>query len=94
MDSLESERLLLKSRKASHAEELYELFCDKDLYHFTKRDIPSSKEWFVKSFEGIENAVSADGKERWLGWVAYEKGDQRPHWLHHFQRFLGKGLCG
>lgn len=44
IDSLESEQLLLETRKESHAPELYELFCEKDLYHYMKRDIPSRGE--------------------------------------------------
>jgi hypothetical protein len=36
IDSLESERLLLEVRKESHTTELYELFCEKDLYHYMK----------------------------------------------------------
>lgn len=73
IDSLESERLLFEIRKESHAAELYELFCDTDLYHYTRREIPPSVEWLAKGFKSLECLISPDQKEIWLGWIGREK---------------------
>lgn len=73
IDSIESTRLLLEIRKESHAAELYELFCEKDLYHYIKRDVPVSKEWLASGFKELERLTSPDGKELWLGWVARDR---------------------
>ncbi len=78
IDSLESERLLLEVRKESHATELYELFCEKDLYHYMNRDIPVSAEWLAAGFKELERLTSPDGKEFWLGWVARDKASHKP----------------
>jgi ribosomal-protein-alanine N-acetyltransferase len=78
IDSLESERLLLEIRKESHATELYELFCEKDLYHYTRREVPPSSEWLANGFKSLETLTSPDGKEAWLGWVGREKSSHRP----------------
>lgn len=78
IDSFESERLVLEMRKEHHANELYELFCEKDLYHYMKRDVPPSVEWLAVGFKELERLTSPDGKELWLGWVGKEKVSQRP----------------
>jgi ribosomal-protein-alanine N-acetyltransferase len=78
IDLLESNRLLLEPRKEIHATELYESFCEKDLYHFMKRDVPPSKEWLAEGFKKLEGLTSPDGKELWLGWIGREKKSLRP----------------
>lgn len=78
IDSLESERLLLEVRHEFHAAELYELFCEKDLYHYMKREVPVSAEWLANGFKELERLTSPDGKELWLGWVARDKTSQKP----------------
>jgi ribosomal-protein-alanine N-acetyltransferase len=77
-DSIESERLVLEMRKEHHASELYELFCEKDLFHYMKRDVPPSVEWLARGFKELESLTSPDGKEQWLGWVGKEKLWQKP----------------
>jgi RimJ/RimL family protein N-acetyltransferase len=78
IDLLESSLLLLEPRKEAHAIELYDSFCEKDLYHFLKRDVPPSREWLAKGFKELERLTSPDGKELWLGWVGREKNSSKP----------------
>lgn len=73
IDSLESKRLVLEVRKEHHASELYELFCEKDLYHYMVRDVPLSAEWLGVGFKELERLTSPDGKELWFGWVGRDK---------------------
>ena len=72
-DLLKSKRLVMEVRKGHHADELYDLFCEKDLYHYMGRDIPPSKEWLRTGMTNTEPLISSDGKEIWLGWVAKDK---------------------
>lgn len=72
-DPFGSERLLFELRKPEHAPELFELFCDKDLYEFICRDIPPSVEWLAEGFNRKEDCASPDGKEIWFGWVTKNK---------------------
>jgi ribosomal-protein-alanine N-acetyltransferase len=78
IDSFESERLVLEVRQEHHANQLYELLHDKDLYHFINRDVPSSLEWLAAGFKELERQTSPDGSELWLGWVAKERVSQSP----------------
>lgn len=71
-DCLKSERLVLEVRKGHHASELYDLFCEKELYKYIGRDIPPSQDWLEAGMKSAESLVSSDGKEIWLGWVAKE----------------------
>ena len=77
-DSFKSERLVMEVRKGHHADELYDLFCEKDLYTYIGRDAPPSKEWLRDGMKTSESLISSDGKEIWLGWVAKEKLSNRP----------------
>ena len=107
IDSFESERLVLEVRVEHHANELYDLFCDNDLYHYMKRDVPSSLEWLAAGFKELERQTSPDGSEHWLGWVAREKVSQAPVGVFEitivdgdafiaytvFKKFWGKGFA-
>ena len=78
IDSLESKRLLLEIREESHAAELYPLYCEKDLYHYTTRDIPISIDWLAGQFKLTKSLVSPDGKAIWLTWIGRDKATQIP----------------
>jgi RimJ/RimL family protein N-acetyltransferase len=78
IDSLESDRLVLEPRREHHASELFDLFCEQDLYHFMKRDVPTSAEWLAKGFKALESLTSPDGEELWFGWVGRGKVSHRP----------------
>lgn len=77
-DCLKSERLVLEVRKGHHASSLYDLFCEKDLYQYTGRDIPPSVSWLEAGMKSAESLLSEDGKEIWLGWVAKEINGDHP----------------
>lgn len=70
IDLLRSKRLLLEVRKVRHAAETYDLFCEKDLYHYISREIPASLDWLTNGFKIAESLTSEDKKQIWLGWVA------------------------
>ncbi len=76
--SIESKRLVLETRQESHANELYELLCEKDLYEFIARDIPPSREGLATRFKKLEHQYSPDGLQTWLGWVGRDKVSQAP----------------
>ena len=76
--SFESERLLMEVRREHHANELYEHFLDKDLYHYIRWDVPESRDWLAEGFKESESQIAPNGKDLWLGWVAREKETGRP----------------
>lgn len=78
IDLLKSKRLVMEVRKEHHADELYDLFCEKELYNYINRDVPPSKEWLGVGMKSAESLQSEDGKEFWLGWVAKEKNSNKP----------------
>lgn len=78
IDCIKSKRLVMEVRKEHHANELYDLFCERDLYHYISREVPPSKEWLAMGMKGAESLISKDGNEIWLGWVAKEKGSKKP----------------
>ncbi len=90
MDSLESKRLRMEIRVESHAAELYEHFCDKELYHYTRRDIPPSSSWLAEGFKKLESLKSPDGSETWLGWVLREKYTGHPVGISELSFFNGE----
>lgn len=78
IDSLESQRLLLEPRKEAHAIELFDFFCEPDLYTFIKREIPTSREIFAQSFKFLEGLISKDGLAIYLAWIGKKKDTQEP----------------
>ena len=73
IDSIQSKRLVLENRKESHANELYEQLCEKDLYNYINPDIPQSKEWLASRFKKLESQSSPDGSEIWLAYIGRDK---------------------
>jgi RimJ/RimL family protein N-acetyltransferase len=61
----------------AHADQLFELFQDPELYPFISRTVPTDLSEFRKGIEFLEGRTSYDGKESWLNWVsfAYDTGE-------------------
>lgn len=78
IDLLKSKRLSMEVRNGRHADELFDLLCEKDLYLFTMRNIPISKEWLREGLVSTENMLSRDGKDIWLGWVGRDLVTNKP----------------
>jgi RimJ/RimL family protein N-acetyltransferase len=56
-----------------HADRLFELFQDPELYPFISRTIPTDLAEFRKGIKFLEGRISYDGKEDWLNWVSFAR---------------------
>ena len=93
----------------SHADRLFVLFQDPELYQFIPRDPPASLEKFLENIKFLEGRLSRDGSENWLNWICVDKAsneitgkiemsihkENRSGYLAYytFQKFWGKGYA-
>ena len=66
---LQTPRLHLQPIKSSHAEEMFFLLSDAELYHFTGGNPPDSVASLRDRYEFLRRGLSPDGSEHWLNWV-------------------------
>jgi len=66
--TLEAPRLTLLPQLASHAEEMFVVLSDPQIY-LHENQPPPSIEWLRQRFARLESRASADGTEQWLNWV-------------------------
>jgi ribosomal-protein-alanine N-acetyltransferase len=68
MQILRTNRLTLVPQVVSHAEEMFLVLRDPELYKHENEPPPSIK-WLRQRFSKLETRVSPDGTEQWLNWV-------------------------
>ena len=68
MRTLEAAGITLLPQLASHADEMFVVLSDPQIYLY-ENEPPQSIEWLRQRFARLETRASADGKERWLNWV-------------------------
>ena len=73
---LESQRLVLEPLRPEHAEELAPVLDDVSLHRFIGGG-PAGVEELRARFERQARGWSADGRDRWLGWVVRERRGRR-----------------
>ena len=73
MDTLTTDRLVLEPLVAGHAEALYEVLSEPELYRYLDYGPPPSLEHLRSVYEELEARVSPDGSQLWLNWAV------RPH---------------
>ena len=69
---LKSPRLRLEPLDAGHAERLFQLYQDAELYLWIFRDPPPDPKEFREGIEFLEKRLSRDQSEYWLNWVAFD----------------------
>ena len=74
MDPLTTSRLLLEPLVAGHAEAMYEVLRDPELYAYLDYGPPPSVEHLRGVYAQLESRVSPDGSELWLNWVVRLRG--------------------
>lgn len=70
---LVTDRLRLEPLQLSHADQLFKLFQDPELYQWITKDPPTSLEAFRNRIRFLEKLLSRDKMEYWLNWVFIEK---------------------
>jgi ribosomal-protein-alanine N-acetyltransferase len=73
MDTLTTADLVLEPLTAGHAEAMFEVLSDPELYRYLDYGPPPSAEHLRGVYERLEARVSSDGSQLWLNWVV------RPH---------------
>ena len=68
MQILRTNRLTLVPQVSSHAEEMFLVLRDPELYKH-ENEPPTSIEWLRQRFTKLETRTSLDGTEKWLNWV-------------------------
>jgi len=66
--TLQAPRLTLLPQLATHADEMFVVLSDHQMY-LHENQPPQSIEWLRQRFARLETRASADGKEQWLNWV-------------------------
>lgn len=70
---LMTERLCLEPLQLSHADALFKLFQEPDLYQWIKNEAPKSIETFRENCKLLEERLSPDKNEYWLNWIPIKK---------------------
>jgi RimJ/RimL family protein N-acetyltransferase len=74
MDTLTTADLVLEPLTAGHAEAMFEVLRDPELYTYLDYGPPPTAEHLRGVYEQLEARVSPDGSELWLNWVVCPQG--------------------
>lgn len=77
LQTLTSARLRLEPLALHHAEQLFGLSQDPDLYRLIPREPPQSIEKFRESIRFLEGRISKDETEYWFNWISIEDATNR-----------------
>jgi RimJ/RimL family protein N-acetyltransferase len=68
MHVIETDSLTLEPQTAAHAEAMFDVLSDPEIYEY-ENEPPPSLEWLRARFTKLESRRSSDGQEHWLNWV-------------------------
>ena len=74
MDTLHVDELVLEPLVAGHAEAMFEVLADPDLYTYLDYPPPPSVAHLRRVYADLERRASPDGAELWLNWVMVPQG--------------------
>ena len=74
MDTLVTAGLTLEPLVAGHAEAMFEVLSDPELYRYLEHGPPASLDHLRGVYEQLEARVSPDGSQLWLNWVVRPQG--------------------
>ena len=72
-EPLSTARTILEPLTAQHADEMWRLLADKQLYEFLALDPPKSVEALAERYERLSRGGSESGDEAWLNWIVRER---------------------
>ena len=73
MQEITTDRLVLEPLVVAHAEAMFEVLADPEIYRYLDYDPPTSMKSLRSTYAKLQERQSPDGKELWLNWVI------RPH---------------
>lgn len=74
MERLAEDGLVLEPLEARHAEAMYRILCDAELYRYLDEPPPVSLDALRKRYEYLERRKSPDGSQDWLNWIVIPAG--------------------
>jgi [ribosomal protein S5]-alanine N-acetyltransferase len=74
MRTLPTAGLVLEPLTVAHAEEMFEILRDPELYRYLDDQPPAGVEPLRERYARLQSRASADGTQRWLNWVVREPG--------------------
>jgi len=74
METLTTDQLVLEPLTRDHAEAMYEVLRDPELFTYLDHGPPPSAEHLRGVYEELEARVSPDGSQLWLNWAVRPRG--------------------
>ncbi|HEY8709547.1 MAG TPA: GNAT family N-acetyltransferase [Burkholderiaceae bacterium] len=74
MKTITTPELSLEPLTVAHAEPMFGVLCDPELYRYLDYGPPPSVEHVRNVYTRLEHRQSPDGKQQWLNWVVRLKG--------------------
>jgi [ribosomal protein S5]-alanine N-acetyltransferase len=72
-DILSTKRLVIEPLSSQHADEMFFLLQDEEMYQFIPTLMPVSVEKLRERYQKLESRYAPNGDELWLNWVVKEK---------------------
>ena len=76
MERLADDGLVLEPLEARHAEAMYRILRDAELYRYLDDPPPASLDALRKRYEYLERRTSPDGSQHWLNWIVIPSGGE------------------
>jgi ribosomal-protein-alanine N-acetyltransferase len=76
--TLNARLTILRPLAAHHAEALFPILRDPQLWRLTEREPPKTLAELRERYQRLESRRSTDGQELWLNWVLERREDDRP----------------
>ena len=74
MAPITTERLVLEPLVAAHAEAMFGVLANTELYRYLDSAAPQSVDDLTRTYARLESCRSADGSDLWLNWIIRERG--------------------
>jgi ribosomal-protein-alanine N-acetyltransferase len=74
MQTIKAAELVLEPLTVAHADTMFALLSDPQIYRFLDYGPPPSVEHLRDVYAKLEPRKSPDGNQRWLNWVVYRRG--------------------
>ena len=74
MQTITTAQLLLEPQTVAHADPMFEVLSDPEIYRYLDDSPPASVEALRSRFARLETRMSPDGNQLWLNWVIRPQG--------------------
>ena len=78
MQTITTAELVLEPLTVAHAQAMFEVLADPEIYHYLDYPPPPSAEHLRTVYARVEARQSPDGQQTWLNWVVRPQGGPAP----------------